>query len=225
MTDHGVYQDRKNALEEYVYDMRGKLDDRYASYVTAEEKEKLLAALTEAEDWLYTEEGEEATKSVYVQRLDALKVLGDPISSRYRENEERGRVLTELRNTINEYMEKATGTDDKYSHIAAEEKQKIVEFIANTQHWLEGQVARQAERPKHLDPVLKSAEVLKKREDIIMMAVPILSKPKPKPKPVVTEGTGTPSGTETPKEAPKEEAKKEGEAPAQEEGPTEMDVD
>ena len=49
--------------------MRGKLDDRYASYVQAAEKEKLLAALSVAEDWLYSDEGEDATKSVYVAQL------------------------------------------------------------------------------------------------------------------------------------------------------------
>ena len=56
--------------------MRGKLEDKYAPFVKAEEKNKLLTALSEAEDWLYTE-GEDAIKSAYVSRLDALKVLGD----------------------------------------------------------------------------------------------------------------------------------------------------
>nr|GFD59936.1 heat shock protein 91 [Tanacetum cinerariifolium] len=52
-------EDRKNALEEYVYDMRGKLEDRYAIYVQEKEKSDLLAGLSEAEDWLYSEEGED----------------------------------------------------------------------------------------------------------------------------------------------------------------------
>ena len=33
--------------------MRAKLDERYATYVQASEKEKLLVALQQAEDWLY----------------------------------------------------------------------------------------------------------------------------------------------------------------------------
>ena len=49
-----------------MYDTRGKLDDRYAPYIKAEEKAKLLTALSEAEDWLYTEEGEDATKSAFI---------------------------------------------------------------------------------------------------------------------------------------------------------------
>jgi heat shock protein 4 len=207
-------EDRKNALEEYVYDMRGKVEDRYAAYTKPEEKEKLFAALTEAEDWLYSEEGEEATKSVYVERLDKLKVIGDPISQRYREAEERPRTLSSLRETMNEYMEKATSSDERYSHIDEKEKQKIVEFVANTQHWLDSLVARQAERPKNENPVLLAKDAEEKRQAIIMMAVPILSKPKPKPT--------TTEGTETPKEQKKEEAPPQ---PDAEEGPTEMDVD
>ena len=50
-------EDRKNALEEYIYDMRGKLDDLYAEYASEEEKIKFRAMLDAAEvlfDYLYT---------------------------------------------------------------------------------------------------------------------------------------------------------------------------
>jgi heat shock 70kDa protein 4 len=42
-------EDRKNALEEYIYDMRGKLDDLYANYASDEEKSKLHSMLDAAE--------------------------------------------------------------------------------------------------------------------------------------------------------------------------------
>jgi heat shock protein 4 len=189
-------QDRKNALEEYVYDMRSKLDDRYALYVQPEEKQKLLAALQEAENWLYSEEGEDATKSAYVARLDALKALGDPIVIRYREAEERPAVIAQLREALNDYMAKATSGDEKYSHIDEKDKQSIVEKAVTIQQWLDDQVARQAERPKHADPVLRIADISKKRDEIIYFATPILSKPKLKP--VIPPNTGTPNGANTP---------------------------
>ena len=96
---HG--QDRKNALEEYAYDTRGKLDDRYRAYVQQPEKEKLVVALQDAEDWLYTEEGEDAKKSAYVSRLDALKVLGEPSPTvTVKTNpERRGSASFEIRST------------------------------------------------------------------------------------------------------------------------------
>ncbi|KAF9235169.1 hypothetical protein BU15DRAFT_78264 [Melanogaster broomeanus] len=57
-----------------------KFNDRYAPYVQPPEKTKLLAMLQEVEDWLYSEEGEDATKSACVTKLDTLKTLGAPSS-------------------------------------------------------------------------------------------------------------------------------------------------
>lgn len=50
-------QDRKNALEEYVYDIREKLEGQWKKYANAADKEALRALASESEDWLYTEEG------------------------------------------------------------------------------------------------------------------------------------------------------------------------
>ncbi|KAG1889926.1 heat shock protein 70 family [Suillus subluteus] len=223
-------EDRKNALEEYVYDMRAKLDERYSSFAQAAEKEKLNGMFQEAEDWLYSDEGEDATKSAYVAKLDALKAVGDAIVARYREAEERPKAMAQLRATLNDYISQATSPDEKFAHIADSEKQKVVEKCATVQKWLDDQNARQAEKPKNVDPVLTSVEIGKKREDVIYFAIPILTKPKPKPvKAEGTSGTQTPqSGTQTPDAGtqgpPKGEQgppKAEGEAP----GPPEMDVD
>ncbi|KAH9839052.1 HSP70-domain-containing protein [Rhodofomes roseus] len=217
-------EDRKNALEEYVYDMRGRLDERYVAYVKAQEKETLLKALQDAEDWLYSEEGEDATKSAYVERLDALKKLGDPITGRYKETEQRSAVVSQLRETINRYMSEATSADEKYAHIDDKDRQAVVEKCATIQQWLEDQIARQSERPKDVDPVLTAADVLKRKDEIIYFATPILTRPKPKP-----PKTETPSGTETPKsgtETPNaQQPPQEGEAPKESQGPSEMDVD
>ena len=205
--------------------MRGKLDDRYTAYVQAPEKEKLLAALAVAEEWLYSEEGEDATKSVYVAKLDALKALGDPITFRFKEAEERSRVVSQLRETLNTYMAQATSGEERFAHIDEKEKQSIVEKCATVQKWLEDQIVRQSERAKNVDPVLTSAEVLKKRDEIIYFATPILSRPKPKP-PKVEQ----PAGTETPKsgqQTPKPEGQPEqppSDAP-KDNGPPEMDID
>ncbi|KII92197.1 hypothetical protein PLICRDRAFT_36989 [Plicaturopsis crispa FD-325 SS-3] len=213
-------EDRKNALEEYVYDTRSKLDERYAAYAQAQEKQKLLVQLQEAEDWLYTEEGEEATKSAYVERLDSLKVLGDPIAFRYRENETRASVIAQLRETLNKYMSEATSNEERLSHISDKDKQSVIEKVATVQKWLEDQIARQAEKPKNVNPVLTTEEILKKKDEVIYHATPILSKPKPKP-PVVDSKTEAPkSGQQTPDPAAGG-AKAEPEA----QGPSEMDVD
>lgn len=42
-------EDRKNALEEYIYETRGKLDDLYAPFATEEEKNKIRNIMDNAE--------------------------------------------------------------------------------------------------------------------------------------------------------------------------------
>lgn len=119
-------QERKNALEEYIYEMRGKLEDRYAIYVQESEKSDLLKGLSESEDWLYSEEGEDAQKSAYVKRLDGLKVKGDPIMLRWRENDDRPKAASQLREALNTYLTQAQSDDEKYSHIESADKEKVV---------------------------------------------------------------------------------------------------
>lgn len=187
--------------------MRGKLDERYNAFAKPEEKSALLVALQEAEDWLYSEEGEDATKSAYVAKLDALKALGDPVAFRYKQVDERQKSVASLRETLNNYMTQATSSDDKFSHIDEKDKQSVVERVAQIQQWLEDKVAKQAEKPKNVDPVLTSAEIEKKRDEIIYFAVPILTKPKPRP--VVTPGSGTQTPKPEEKQAPTEEKKPE----------------
>src|SRR5260370_32945502 len=110
--------------------MRSKLDDRYAPYVVAQDKDQLLALLTQAEEWLYSEEGEDATKSAYTEKLDSLKVLGDPIVFRWQEYQELPRTIALLRDAINQYMSQATSGEERFSHIDPEQLQSVVEKAA-----------------------------------------------------------------------------------------------
>ncbi|CAK9783188.1 putative heat shock protein [Cutaneotrichosporon oleaginosum] len=197
-------EERKNALEEYVYETRGKLDDRYKLYAQASEKETLLAGLTEAEDWLYTDEGEDAPKSAYVAKLDALKKIGDPIALRWRENEARPKAAAQLREVCNDFLSKAQNGEEQYSHISDEDKQKVIEKCANTLSWLENQLARQAEKPKNVNPVVTSEEMNTRREDVQYTSASIMNRPKPRAK-VETPGTQTPKDDKMDQDPPAEQ--------------------
>ena len=66
--------DAKNAVEEYVYEMRGKVDGgEYEKYSDDKTRQKLLADLHTTEEWLY-DEGMNQEKNVYVDRLKNLRV-------------------------------------------------------------------------------------------------------------------------------------------------------
>jgi heat shock protein 4 len=75
-------EEKKNELETYIYDMRNKIDDTYADFASEEEKTKLKAKLEASEDWLY-DEGEDATKAVYISKMDEIRAVAGPIAQRY----------------------------------------------------------------------------------------------------------------------------------------------
>ncbi|EAZ63803.1 heat shock protein of HSP70 family [Scheffersomyces stipitis CBS 6054] len=80
-------EDRKNALEEYIYDLRGKLDDKYKDFASDAEKEQLTALLSKTEDWLY-DEGYDSTKAKYIAKYEELASKGNLIKGRYLQKEE-----------------------------------------------------------------------------------------------------------------------------------------
>lgn len=65
--------DSRNALEEYVYDLREKLDMDLNGFVEETERKKLSETLSTLENWLY-EDGSDEKKEVYVDKLGELKV-------------------------------------------------------------------------------------------------------------------------------------------------------
>jgi heat shock protein 4 len=66
--------DAKNAVEEYVYDMRGKLDGgEYTKYSDEKTRHRLLNDLRSTENWLY-DQGMNQERNIYIERLKSLKV-------------------------------------------------------------------------------------------------------------------------------------------------------
>ena len=60
--------DAKNAVEEYVYNMRDKISSSLQEFITEEDRTKFLEQLDATEEWLY-DEGEDQPKKVYDNRL------------------------------------------------------------------------------------------------------------------------------------------------------------
>ncbi|KAI3627107.1 adenyl-nucleotide exchange factor sse1 [Malassezia furfur] len=176
-------EDRRNALEEYIYDQRSRLSERYAAFVQADEKEKYLAELSQAEDWLYTEEGEDATKSAYTSRLEALEKMGAPIQNRWKQNEERPKAASQLREVLNKYSTVFEQEPEKYDHLSDDDKTKVIEKVANVSKWLDDWMYKQSELPKNADPKLTVEDIMKNKDDVIYVVTPILAKPKPRAAP------------------------------------------
>lgn len=80
-------EDRKNALEEYIYELRGKLDEQYSKFASDAEKSRLTELLQKAEDWLY-DDGYDSTKAKYIAKYEELASIGNLIKGRYLADQE-----------------------------------------------------------------------------------------------------------------------------------------
>jgi heat shock protein 4 len=173
---------QKNMLEEYVYDTRSKVETTYVEYINQEDREKFLALLSQAEDWLY-DEGEDSTKSVYTSKLSDLKKIGNPIANRYREADERPKAEKQLRDSIQSFMLSATSDEERFSHITESEKKSVIEKATQILEWLNDKIGVQAQLPKYADPIVLADQILKERDALVQYCSPIILRPKPKPEP------------------------------------------
>ncbi|KAG9390563.1 Heat shock protein 70 family [Carpediemonas membranifera] len=73
----------RNDLESFVYSMSDDLDLKYTEVTTEEERSAIKSTLMGVEDWLYSEEGEEATMDALTAKMDQVKALAAPIVEKY----------------------------------------------------------------------------------------------------------------------------------------------
>ncbi|CAF2049140.1 unnamed protein product [Rotaria magnacalcarata] len=179
--------DAKNSVEEYVYEMRGKLEggpfEKYADDVI---RQQLLNDLQLAEDWLY-DEGIQQEKSVYIERLKKLKDIGEPIRNRYLEAEHRQSHMQDLMKSIQRIDEAIqvyyTKSSDKYSHIDQSEIEKANKILTEKQTWYDQTANRFNALKKHEDPTILCSQLKQQRETLERECWAILNKPKPKVEP------------------------------------------
>ncbi|KAJ4864532.1 hsp70 protein domain-containing protein [Trichoderma breve] len=89
-------EEKKNELEAYIYDLRAKLDEQYADLSSEDEKSAIRAKLESTEDWLY-DEGDDATKGVYVSKMEEIRALAGPVVQRHFEKVEAERRAVQER--------------------------------------------------------------------------------------------------------------------------------
>lgn len=222
-------EEKRNSLEAYIYDVRNKIQFEGCElyeFASPSERTDLCNKLDEIEAWLYGD-GAETTKEVYESKLSELRIIGDPIELRKAESIARPSAIESLHKTLNEFEEKATNSDERYSHIEQADKQKILDKIKEVRDWLFNVLNHQEGLAVSVPPVVLSHEILAKSSEVDRFATPILNKPKPKPKPVETpkpaEQPQAQPQQEQPKPAEQPEVKPDTQQPAN--GPEIMEVD
>mmetsp|Transcript_17920 Transcript_17920/g.50845 ORF Transcript_17920/g.50845 Transcript_17920/m.50845 type:complete len:821 (+) Transcript_17920:525-2987(+) len=175
--------DMRNELESYIYDMRDKIssDSQLGANCTDAEKEAFLAKNSEVENWLY-EDGFDATKKVYAEKLAELKTLGGPAEMRAEEAKNRPAAIASLQQNIEKYkawFSSAQG-DDKYSHITDEEFTKCHGKCDESSSWLYEMLDKQGSLPANVDPAFTVADVNAKNIELTNVCSPVMYKPVPK---------------------------------------------
>jgi len=175
--------DMRNELESYIYSMRDRIISELSTYCKEEEKNNFSTMLENSENWLY-EEGFDATKSVYAEKLKGLQAIGNPIEVRMTEANGRPAAMSSLQNTIERYKQWVTNTlaDEKYDHIPDEDKNKCHKKCDETSSWMYDMLDKQSNIPSSADPVVTVAAINMKAQELMTFINPILNKPKPAPK-------------------------------------------
>ena len=213
---HRETADKRNELESYIYDMRDKIisDSHLAPYATDDEKETFSSLLETTENWLY-EDGFDANKSVYAEKLAALHKIGGPIQYRQAEAAARGNAQSYLQRTVEQYKTwlNESQADEKYAHITEEERMKAHDKCDEISNWMYDMMDKQSSLALSADPVFSVSEIQAKATELTNVVSPIMYKPapKPEPKPEEPQKEDEPMGEPKPSESESTEEKKAGE--------------
>ncbi|XP_037550930.1 heat shock 70 kDa protein 4L [Nematolebias whitei] len=173
--------DAKNAVEEYVYDLREKLCGIYQKYITEEDSNRLTLMLEDTENWLY-EDGEDQPKQVYEEKLGALQRFGQPIQDRHRENEDRPRAFEELGKKLQLYMKFVDSyrqKDERFVHLNPDEVSTVEKCVSESMGWMNNKINAQSKLAITQDPVVKVADIIAKIQELEGVCNPVINRPKP----------------------------------------------
>jgi len=229
--EHGMaYQDiqeaerltAKNSVEEYIYDIRGKLCDELEDFMLEDDRNTFTLQLEDMENWLY-EDGEYAERNVYTNKLADLKNKGEPVKRRKIEWEERPGAMNQFGQCL-QLAQKAVDSfkagDEKFNHLDPAEVAKVEKAIAEKTEWYNRMAGEINKLSKTGEPPVLASQFLQEKDAFWNMASNILNKPKPKVEP-------PPQKPESPKadgeKTAEGEQQKEAEPPAP--GADDMDVD
>ncbi len=174
----------KNAVEEYIYDIRSKIHDELENFVTEEDRTQFSMQLEDAENWLY-EDGEDVDKPVYIAKLTDLKAKGDPIKKRKIEFETRPAAIEALGRALqlgSKAVDMYKAGEEKYNHLDKADVDKVEKLIAEKREWLDKNTALLASLSKTADPPVVTQAIRNEKSSFEAIVHPILNKAKPKPK-------------------------------------------
>jgi len=223
----------KNSVEEYIYDIRGKLCEELEEFMLEEDRNKYSLELEDAENWLY-EDGEFAEKPEYQKKLTDLKTKGEAVKRRRHEFDVRPEAINQFGQCLQlaqKVVDQFKGGDEKYNHLDVAEVEKVQKSINEKQEWFSRMCSEIQKLQKTSDPPVLASQFMQEKDQFWQMASKILNKPKPKvepPPPAPADNAAAAKDTEKKDAAASDKPSENGDTAAPKDpapAPGEMDVD
>ncbi|XP_037573536.1 hypoxia up-regulated protein 1 isoform X1 [Dermacentor silvarum] len=193
----------RNALESFLHETKDKMySDEYEKASTEEERQNIIAKLTEGSDWLEYESDSAETKT-FKEKLSGLTRLVKDLFDRVQEHRERPGALVALNNMLNAsevYLSAITGLQDQV--FTPVEIETLSRIINETKDWQAEQVTIQAQTPLHEAPKMTLRMIFEKIQLLDRETKYLLNKAQRAPPPKPT--TKKPETPEPAKEAEEE---------------------
>jgi len=201
--------ERKNALEAFIFSTRSALSDdssgSLGKHVSDKEKENISAALEAAEDWLY-DEGEDASRSAYVSKLDDLKAMAAPAQARAANAAALPGAAAGLE-ALARNLVIASAPDTAHEGCEPSDLAKVKAEAEAALSWLAEKKALSSKAGAADEPPLLADEVDKKKATLQRFCEPLLvvkAPPPPPAAPAVEEPAAAANGGEAPMEGAEE---------------------
>merc|ERR1719414_1677496 len=175
----------KNSVEEYIYDIRGKIHDELEEYLAEDNRAAFSNQLEDAENWLY-EDGEDCEKNVYVEKLKELKLVGEASKKRKTEFEGRKAAIEFLGHSLqmaSKVIDAYKNKDEQYAHLNEADVAKVAKAIEEKKTWMDQSCATLERTDKVTNPTVLVCQFYQEQAAFEKMSKPILNKPKPKIEP------------------------------------------
>lgn len=174
-----------NDLESFVLERRPLLyedEDEYIMQVSTEEgREKLVALLTETEDWLF--EVEEPTAGIYKAKMRELQKEVLPVFSRAYELSQRDYYIEETTKHIVVIRKMVGNLTETHTWVNETEFVKLNKSVDDFEEWFVGKVTEQKEKALTEEPAFRVEEIKKRVEKLSDEVKKTAVRPKPEEKP------------------------------------------
>jgi len=173
----------KNAVEEYIYDIRSKIYDELESFISEDARTAFSGELGKLEDWLY-DDGEHCDKHTYEAKLKDLRLKGEPVKVRKKEFESRQAAVDALGGSLQmaaKFLEAFKAGEERYAHLDAEDAKKVEKTLFEKRTWLDKSCAELSKLDKTLNPPVLAAQFYSEKKSFEDTINPIINRPKPKP--------------------------------------------